>query len=182
MTLSQWRQGPFFVDRSMDESVRVDTFPLFSAQSESMTTVTLTQVAEGATFPHRTTGGAFGHDLATIQEERVEGRETRVLPCGYQLAHDLPHDDTGGIAMLFLPRSSLSLKYGLILPNSPGLIDADYSGPIGIIVHNLGDDPVVLSSGTRIAQAVFVELKFPQLREDEADPSRDRGGFGSTGD
>ena len=147
-----------------------------------MTTVTLTQVGEGAAFPHRATAGAFGHDLATIQEERIDGREIRILPCGYQLAHDLPHDDRGGIAMLILPRSSLSLKYGLILPNSPGLIDADYSGPIGIIVHNLRDDPVVLAAGTRIAQAVFVELKFPRLREDAADQKRDRGGFGSTGD
>jgi dUTP pyrophosphatase len=77
----------------------------------------------------------------------------------------------------------LSLKHGLILPNSPGLIDADYSGPIGIIVHNLRDDPVVLSAGTRIAQAVFVELKFPRLQAvDKVDPNRNRGGFGSTGD
>ncbi len=46
--------------------------------------------------------------------------------------------------MLILPRSSLPLKYGLILPNSPGLIDADYAGPIGIIVHNLRDEEVIL--------------------------------------
>ena len=147
-----------------------------------MSTVSLTQIAGDATFPTRATSGAFGYDLATIQEERIEGRETRILPCGYQLAHDLPCDDRGGLAMLVLPRSSLSLKHGLILPNSPGLIDADYSGPIGIIIHNLRDDPVVLSAGTRIAQAVFIELRFPQLQGvDEVDPNRSRGGFGSTG-
>lgn len=148
-----------------------------------MTTVTLAKTADGASFPKRATAGAFGHDLATIQEERIDGRETRVLPCGYQLAHDLPCDDAGGLAMLILPRSSLSLKHGLILPNSPGLVDADYSGPIGIIVHNLRDDPVVLATGTRIAQAVFVELRFPQLQAvEEVDPDRNRGGFGSTGE
>ncbi len=83
--------------------------------------------------------------------------------------------------MLILPRSSLALKFGLILPNSPGLVDADYAGPIGILVHNLRDEPVTLSAGTRIAQAVFVRLEFPIMEEAEADPGRSRGGFGSTG-
>jgi dUTP pyrophosphatase len=147
-----------------------------------MTTVTLKQTANNARLPARATEGAFGYDLATIQDERIGGRETRVLPCGYQLAHDLPRDETGGLAMLVLPRSSLPLKYGLILPNAPGLIDADYSEPIGIIVHNLRDESVALSAGTRVAQAVFVELRFPRLDVVEsADPTRDRGGFGSTG-
>ena len=146
-----------------------------------MSTVILKQIADDATFPTRVTSGAFGYDLSTIQEERIEGRETRIIPCGYQLAHDLPCDTSGGLAMLVLPRSSLSLKYGLILPNSPGLIDADYGGPIGIIVHNLHDDLVELPAKTRIAQAVFVEIRFPKLEDAEhADPNRNRGGFGST--
>lgn len=167
----------------MDERKRADTFPHFLAQGMLMTTVTLAQIADGASFPERATPGAFGHDLSTIQDERIDGHETRILSCGYQLAHDMPYDDTGGLAMLVLPRSSLSLKHGLILPNSPGLIDADYSGPIGIIVHNLRDDPVVLLAGTRIAQAVFVELRFPRLQAvHDVDPNRNRGGFGSTGD
>jgi dUTP pyrophosphatase len=84
--------------------------------------------------------------------------------------------------MLVLPRSSLALKFGLILPNSPGLVDADYAGPIGILVHNLHDAPVRVPAGTRVAQAVFAELRFPRLtEEDAADPRRTRGGFGSTG-
>lgn len=147
-----------------------------------MNTVTLKQIAEDASFPTRATDGSFGYDLATIQEERVAAHETRVLPCGFQLAHDLPQDEERGLAMLVLPRSSLSLRHGLILPNSPGLIDADYSGPIGIIVHNLRDEEVVLGPKTRIAQAVFVELRFPKLEiVERADPARGRDGFGSTG-
>jgi dUTP pyrophosphatase len=147
-----------------------------------MNTVTLKQTDANASFPTRATDGAFGYDLATIQEERVAAHETRILSCGYQLAHDLPRDEGGGLAMLVLPRSSLPLKYGLILPNSPGLIDADYSGPIGIIVHNLREEEVVLAAKTRIAQAVFIELRFPKLEKAEhADPTRGRGGFGSTG-
>jgi dUTP pyrophosphatase len=147
-----------------------------------MDPVALKRLAATAPLPVRATSGSFGYDLATIQEETVGPRETRILPAGFQLAHDLPHDRAGGLAMLLLPRSSLPLTFGLILPNSPGLVDADYAGPLGIIVHNLRDEPVTLPAGTRIAQAVFVKLELPGIREvDDADASRTRGGFGSTG-
>jgi dUTP pyrophosphatase len=146
-----------------------------------MTTISLACLSAAARLPARATQGSFGFDLATSQDEVVGPRETKVLPCGFQLATDLPHDATGGLAMLILPRSSLALKFGLILPNSPGLVDADYAGPIGILVHNLRDEPVTLCTGTRIAQAVFVRLEFPTVAETAADPGRSRGGFGSTG-
>jgi dUTP pyrophosphatase len=147
-----------------------------------MPPVYLERLDAAAAIPERQTRGSFGFDLATIIPETVQGRETRILPCGWQLARDLPHDDTRGLALMILPRSSLPLKFGLILPNSPGLVDADYAEPIGIIVHNLRDEPVTLPAGTRIAQAVFVELRFPVFCEtDESDGSRTRGGFGSTG-
>ena len=147
-----------------------------------MTTVDLKRLTAGAKLPTRATSGSFGYALAIAGDESVGPRETRVLPCGFQLAVDLPHDTAGGLALLILPRSSLALKFGLILPNSPGLVDADYAGPIGILVHNLRDDAVTLPAGTRIAQAVFVRMEFPTVAEaDVADPERTRGGFGSTG-
>jgi len=147
-----------------------------------MTYVPLKRLADSGRLPARATTGSFGYDLATAQQETIGPRETRVLPCGFQLAADLPHDTRGGLAMLILPRSSLALTFGLILPNSPGLVDADYAGPIGILVHNLREAPVTLEAGTRIAQAVFARLEFPALGEvDDADPARQRGGFGSTG-
>lgn len=147
-----------------------------------MTTIPLMPLHPAARLPARATRGAYGYDLATVTDEAVAPRETRILATGWQLAHDLPHDAAGGLAMLVLPRSSLSLKYGLILPNAPGLIDADYAGPIGILVHNLRDEPVTVPAGTRIAQAVFVEVRFPTpAAADAADPHRTRGGFGSTG-
>ncbi len=147
-----------------------------------MPTIRLKRLHENATEPRRATVGSFGYDLATIQEERVSPHETRVLSTGLQLAHDLPRADGRGMAMLVLPRSSLPLKYGLILPNAPGLIDADYSGPIGVIVHNLTDELVTVPQATRIAQAVFVEVSLPDVAVgDTADASRTRGGFGSTG-
>jgi dUTP pyrophosphatase len=147
-----------------------------------MASIPLKRLDPSGRLPARATSGSFGYDLATVQEERVAPRETRILPVGFKLAQDLPHDATAGLAMLILPRSSLPLKHGLILPNSQGLIDADYAGPLGIIVHNLRDEPVTLPPGTRIAQAVFVELRFPVLEEaDRDDERRTRGGFGSTG-
>lgn len=147
-----------------------------------MREIHLKRLHDAARMPERATDGSFGYDLATVQEETVAPRETKILACGFQLAHDLPLEEAKGLALMVLPRSSLPLKHGLILPNSPGLIDADYAGPLGIIVHNLKDTPVTLPAGTRIAQAVFVEIKLPRLVEtDAADPSRTRGGFGSTG-
>jgi dUTP pyrophosphatase len=147
-----------------------------------MATVHLERLDSAARLPARQTAGSFGHDLATVADETVGPRETRILHCGWRLARDLPHDARDGLALMILPRSSLPLKYGLILPNSPGLVDADYAEPIGIIVHNLRDEPVSLAAGTRIAQAVFVPVQFPMVSETGAgDPSRTRGGFGSTG-
>jgi dUTP pyrophosphatase len=148
----------------------------------SMDQIPLHQLDPDARLPARATPGSFGYDLATAQDETVAPGETRVLATGFALARDLPLDRGGGLAMLILPRSSLSLTFGLILPNAPGLVDADYAGPIGVLVHNLRAEPVTVPAGTRIAQAVFVEVRFPALRPTtEADPARTRGGFGSTG-
>jgi dUTP pyrophosphatase len=146
-----------------------------------MTDIDLKRLDPAARPPQRATVGSLGYDLAVVAEETVGPRETRILATGWQLAHDLPRDGSAGLAMLVLPRSSLSLKFGLILPNAPGLIDSDYAGPIGILVHNLRDEAVTLPAGTRIAQALFVEVRLPTLKEGEARPDRTRGGFGSTG-
>jgi dUTP pyrophosphatase len=147
-----------------------------------MPDIPLKRLHDEARFPTRATAGSFGYDLATVTAETVGTRETKIVSCGFQLAEDLTLDDTRGLAMLILPRSSLPLTYGLILPNAPGLVDADYSGPLSVIVHNLRDEPVALPAGTRIAQALFVEVRLPRLREvGEANPHRERGGFGSTG-
>jgi dUTPase len=74
-----------------------------------MPSIPLKRLAAGAPLPTRATDGSFGYDLATAQDEVVGARETRVLPCGFKLAADLPHDRSGGLAMLILPRSSLGL-------------------------------------------------------------------------
>lgn len=81
------------------------------------------------------------------------------------------------------PRSGLALKHGIILPNSPGTIDADYRGEIGVILMNLGDEPYEVKCGDRIAQMVVApvcQVKFEEA--DELDETaRGEGGFGSSG-
>ena len=77
----------------------------------------------------------------------------------------------------------MALKHGIILPNSPGTIDADYRGEIMVIMHNLGDAPFVIEPGDRIAQMVVAPVTQVNWAETDAlgETERGSGGFGSTG-
>lgn len=81
------------------------------------------------------------------------------------------------------PRSGLALRHGISIVNSPGTVDADYRGEIGIILINLGQEPFTVTSGERICQIVIKEYVPVQWDEVSAlDPSeRGKGGFGHTG-
>ena len=81
------------------------------------------------------------------------------------------------------PRSGLALKHGVALVNSPGTIDADYRGEVGVLLINLGDVPFVISTGDRIAQLVVAkhESVVWQLVEVLDQTQRGAGGFGHTG-
>ena len=100
-----------------------------------------------------------------------------LIPTGLALA--IPQ----GWEVQVRPRSGLALKHGLTLPNSPGTIDCDYRGPLGVIVLNLGDAPFTIRHGDRIAQMVVAPA--PQARFELVDALDDtvrgQGGFGSTG-
>ena len=85
--------------------------------------------------------------------------------------------------MQLRPRSGLALKHGITLPNSPGTIDSDYRGPLGVIVMNAGDAAFTVAHGDRICQAVVapvVQAGF-ELCETLEETARGDGGFGSTG-
>ncbi len=81
------------------------------------------------------------------------------------------------------PRSGLALKKGITLLNSPGTIDADYRGEIGVILVNLSTDPFVLNDGERIAQMVIARYESAEWEQCSAlsDTERGTGGFGHTG-
>lgn len=81
------------------------------------------------------------------------------------------------------PRSGLALKKGLTVLNSPGTIDADYRGEVGVILINLSQEEVVIEDGERIAQLVFAQVEQANWEEavELSETNRGAGGFGSTG-
>jgi len=130
-------------------------------------------------LPERATAHASGFDLrACVAHPVVVPAGARVLvPTGMVIA--VPP----GYEAQIRPRSGLALKSGVTLLNSPGTIDADYRGEVGVIVVNHGAEAVTIERGDRIAQLVIVALPDVELQlADELPPtSRGAGGFGHTG-
>lgn len=81
------------------------------------------------------------------------------------------------------PRSGLALKHGISLPNTPGTIDADYRGEVGVILINHGQEPFTIEDGERVAQLVIAKHEMVKWNEVEVleETERGAGGFGSTG-
>jgi dUTP pyrophosphatase len=135
--------------------------------------------AQGLPLPSYATAGAAGMDLiAAVQEPITVGPGERALiPTGLTIA--LPP----GYELQIRPRSGLALRYGITLPNTPGTIDEDYRGEIGVIILNTGSEAFVIERGARIAQAVLAPVSRATWQEVDslAVTARDSGGFGSTG-
>ena len=132
-----------------------------------------------AVIPAYMTEHAAGLDLCTVIEAPVvlAPGERTLLPTG--LAMEIPPGFEGQVR----PRSGLALKQGVSLVNSPGTIDADYRGEIGIIIINHGAEPVEFLPGDRVAQLIIAPVTQAILLEaDELNDSvRSSGGFGHTG-
>ena len=130
-------------------------------------------------LPAYASAGSAGLDLlAAIEREKVLAPGERCLvPCGICLA--LPD----GYEAQVRARSGLALKHGLTLLNSPGTIDSDYRGEIGVILINHGDATFTVARGMRIAQLVLAPVVRAVLAETHCLPKTARGanGFGSTG-
>jgi len=135
--------------------------------------------AAGLEMPGYATEHAAGMDLrAAIAEEIVLAPGERCLiPAGFAMA--LPE----GFEAQVRPRSGWALKHGVTVLNSPGTIDADYRGEVGVILINHGDTPFHIGRGDRIAQMVIAPVSRAMWREvDELpDSVRGEGGFGSSG-
>lgn len=134
---------------------------------------------EGLPLPGYATGDSAGLDLAAaVAADRIlppGGRE--LVPTGFSIA--LPR----GYEAQVRPRSGLALRAGVTVLNSPGTIDADYRGEIGVILVNLGNQPFVIRRGERIAQLVVTPVSRVAWRElsELGESGRGAGGFGSTG-
>lgn len=132
-------------------------------------------------LPSYETDGAAGFDLRACLADRgvltLEPGARALVPTGLRMA--IPD----GYELQIRPRSGLALKHGITLPNTPGTIDSDYRGPLGIIVMNAGQEAFEISHGDRIAQGVVAPVTRAQFALVEAldETARGSGGFGSTG-
>ncbi len=145
--------------------------------------VAVVRLAHGAGLPLPAyhTAGSAGLDLAAAVPPDAPvtlapGRRA-LVPTGFAFA--LPP----GTEAQVRPRSGLAVKHGVTVLNTPGTIDADYRGEVMVILINLGDAPVTISRGERVAQLVIAPVLQATLREADTlpDTSRGAGGFGSTG-
>ena len=130
-----------------------------------------------ARLPHRAHPGDAGSDLYSVEEVVIPPGERREVGTGIALA--IP-PGYGGFVQ---PRSGLAFKHGIMLTNSPGLIDAGYRGELRVSVYNSGAAAFTVGVGERIAQLVIQRVEEPEFRmvEDLGDTSRGQGGFGSSG-
>lgn len=144
-----------------------------------MIKVKIKKLHPNAIIPQYMTEHAAGMDLCTVIDEAVtlQPGERTLLPTG--LAMEIPPGYEGQVR----PRSGLALKKGISLVNSPGTIDADYRGEIGIIIINHGQDAVEFQPGDRVAQLIIAPVTQAGLVEveDLNDSDRSSGGFGHTG-
>lgn len=130
-------------------------------------------------LPRYMSAAASGMDLYAAVDKTVllERNEIKLIPAGIHI--ELPP----GYEAQVRPRSGLALKHGLTIVNTPGTIDSDYRGEIGIIMGNLGKESFAIERGMRIAQLVIQPVYRAELIEVESleETSRGVGGFGHTG-
>jgi dUTP pyrophosphatase len=137
---------------------------------------------EGMPLPEYQSADAAGMDLRAALPEyaplTLTPMERALVPTGLALA--LPP----GFEAQVRPRSGLAVKHGIGVLNAPGTIDADYRGEVQVLLINLGDLPVTIERGMRIAQLVVAPVTRAQVRVVAALPETRRGdgGFGSTGE
>jgi dUTP pyrophosphatase len=134
---------------------------------------------EGLDLPFYATTHAAGADLraAIDQDMTIEPGNKALIPTGFAMA--LPDNFEAQVR----PRSGLALKHAITVLNTPGTIDADYRGEVGVILINHSDIPFHIQRGDRIAQMIiapFVQADFQAVSE-LSETERGAGGFGSSG-
>ena len=130
-------------------------------------------------LPQYATPQSAGMDLRANLEEPITLKplERRLIPTGLHIA--LP----AGYEAQVRPRSGLALKKGITVLNSPGTIDADYRGEIGVLLINLSQDDFIVNDGERIAQMIIARHEQGEFVEVEVldETERGEGGYGHTG-
>ena len=130
-------------------------------------------------LPNYQSEHAAGMDVRAAVTEPVtlERGEITLIPTGIRVAV------SPGFEVQVRPRSGLALKHGITVVNSPGTIDADYRGEVGLIVGNFGKEPYTVERGMRMAQLVVAKVARAEVMEvaQLPDTERGEGGFGSSG-
>ncbi len=131
----------------------------------------------GLPLPAYATDGAAGMDVVAAEPVTLAPGARHAVATGFAVA--IPP----GFEIQVRPRSGLALKHGLTCLNTPGTIDSDYRGEIKVILVNLGQAPVIIARGDRIAQLVPAAVQRANLVESDTldETERGDGGFGSTG-
>ena len=146
---------------------------------QSTTRVFIMRLPEGAglKLPNYQTPGAAGMDVRAAEDRMLQPGETALIPTGFAIAVPV------GFEAQLRPRSGLALKNGITLLNSPGTIDSDYRGPVGVILTNLGHEPFYVHRGDRVAQMVIAKVERAEweMVETLEETERGEGGFGSSG-
>ncbi len=135
--------------------------------------------ARGLPLPEPASPGSAGVDLRAAVEREVVLRpgERMAVPTG--LVVEIPVGFEGQVR----PRSGLALRHGVTLANPPGTIDSDYRGEVKVLLMHLGEEPLTIRRGDRVAQLVVARVEGVEWVESEELGASDRGagGFGSTG-
>ncbi|MDO4891596.1 MAG: dUTP diphosphatase [Coriobacteriaceae bacterium] len=140
--------------------------------------VPLKKLDDAAVVPANAYRGDAGVDLHALEGCTLEPFERRLIHTGLAIA--IPE----GYAGFVMPRSGSALKKGLSLVNTPGLIDSNYRGELGVIAVNLdAHEPIVIEPGDRVAQLVLMKVENVAFKvvHDLDDTDRGAGGFGSSG-
>jgi dUTP pyrophosphatase len=141
--------------------------------------VQIKKLRPDAVVPRYMTEDAAGMDLCAALDAPIAVAPGQRAAIATGLAMAIPRGYEGQLR----PRSGLAREHGVTLANSPATIDADYRGPLVVVLSNLGDAPVTIQPGQRIAQIVIAPVVQAEVEEvDElAATARGEGGFGSTG-
>jgi dUTP pyrophosphatase len=130
-------------------------------------------------IPKRATESSAGYDLASVEDITIMPNEIKMIPTG--LKAQMPKNE----ALFIFARSSLGIKKGLMMTNGVGVVDADYynnpanEGHLMVSLINIGDKPVQILKGERVAQGIF--MGYQKTTDDEAGSMTRLGGFGSSG-
>lgn len=135
-------------------------------------------MTETAKLPVYSTEEAAGADLCSAEAVMILPNEYRVIRTGLRM--DIPK----GYHVEIRSRSGLAAKHGVFVLNSPGTIDSDYTGEVGVILCNVSQKPFIIAIGDRIAQMVVMKhetVDFHQVVSVDKTTERGSGGFGHTG-